>query len=80
ELSSTARDVADNAQRAEQSAMEANDIIQLSHGTLKNSTDTTEEISESISETQTVVNLLREHSERISSVVEVIKNISEQTN
>ncbi|WP_422641318.1 methyl-accepting chemotaxis protein [Vibrio splendidus] len=60
--------------------MEANDIIQLSHGTLKNSTDTTEEISESISETQTVVNLLREHSERISSVVEVIKNISEQTN
>ncbi|MDE1312710.1 methyl-accepting chemotaxis protein, partial [Vibrio aestuarianus] len=80
ELSSTARDVADNAQKAEQSAMEANEIIQQSQSTLKNSTDTTEEISQSISETQTIVNLLREHSERISSVVDVIKNISEQTN
>ncbi|MFA0012239.1 methyl-accepting chemotaxis protein [Vibrio lentus] len=80
ELSSTARDVADNAQRAEQSAMEANEIIQQSQSTLKNSTDTTEEISQSISETQTIVNLLREHSERISSVVDVINNISEQTN
>ena len=80
ELSSTAKDVADNAQRAEQSAMEANEIIQQSQSTLKNSTDTTEEISQSISKTQTIVNLLREHSERISSVVDVINNISEQTN
>lgn len=80
ELSSTARDVADNAQRAEQSAMEANEIIQQSQGTLKDSTDITEKISQSISETQTIVNLLREHSERISSVVDVINNISEQTN
>jgi methyl-accepting chemotaxis protein len=80
ELSSTAKDVADNAQRAEKSAMEANEIIQQSQSTLKNSTDTTEEISQSISETQTIVNLLREHSERISSVVGVINNISEQTN
>ena len=80
ELSSTARDVADNAQRAEQSAMEANEIIQQSQSTLKNSTATTEEISQSISETQAIVNLLREHSGRISSVVDVINNISEQTN
>ncbi|MFA0001353.1 methyl-accepting chemotaxis protein [Vibrio lentus] len=80
ELSSTARDVADNAQRAEQSATEANEIIQQSQSSLKNSTDTTEEISQSISETQTIVHLLRDHSERISSVVDVINNISEQTN
>lgn len=80
ELSSTARDVADNAQRAEQSAMEANDIIQISQDALKNSTDTTEQISKSISETQAIVSLLREHSDRISSVVDVINNISEQTN
>ncbi|PMO00889.1 MULTISPECIES: methyl-accepting chemotaxis protein [Vibrio] len=80
ELSSTARDVADNAQSAEQSAIEANEIIKLSQGSLKNSTDATEKISKSISETQVVVNLLREHSERISSVVDVINNISDQTN
>ncbi|MFA0517505.1 methyl-accepting chemotaxis protein, partial [Vibrio sp. 10N.222.55.E8] len=80
ELSSTARDVADNAQRAERSAMEATDIIQISQSALKNSTDITEQISNSISETQTIVSLLREHSERISSVVDVINNISEQTN
>ena len=80
ELSSTARDVAANAQRAEQSAIEANEIIQQSQGALKNSTDTTEKISKSISEAQVMVNLLREHSERISSVVEVINSVSEQTN
>ena len=80
ELSSTARDVADNAQRAEQSAMEADDIIQISQGALKNSTETTKQIAQSISETQAVVSLLREHSGRISSVVDVINSISEQTN
>jgi methyl-accepting chemotaxis protein len=80
ELSSTARDVADNALRAEQSAMEANEIIQQSQVSLKDSTDTTEKIAQSISETQTIVNLLRDHSESISSVVDVINNISEQTN
>ncbi|WP_375320922.1 methyl-accepting chemotaxis protein [Aliivibrio logei] len=80
EISLTARDVADNAQRAEQLAMEANDIIQVSQSSLKNSTDTTEQISKSISETQTIVSLLRDHSESISSVVDVINNISEQTN
>ena len=80
ELSSTARDVADNAQRAEQSAMEAHEIIQQSQGVLKDSIDTTDKISQSISETQTIVNLLRDHSERISSVVDVINNISDQTN
>jgi methyl-accepting chemotaxis protein len=80
ELSSTARDVADNAQRAEQSAMEANDIIQQSQSSLKNSTETTKQIAQSISETQIVVNLLKEHSDKISTVVDVIKNISEQTN
>ena len=80
ELSSAARDVADNAQRAEQSALEANEIIQQSQSALKNSTETTGKVSQSISETQTIVNLLRDHSESISSVVDVINNISEQTN
>ncbi|OEF86621.1 chemotaxis protein [Vibrio splendidus 12E03] len=80
ELSSTARDVADNAQRAEQSAMEANEVIQQSQSSLEDSIATTKKISQSISETQMVVNVLREHSERISSVVDVINSISEQTN
>ena len=80
ELSSTARDVADHAQRAEQFTIETSDIIHISQGALKNSTNTVELISKSISETQTIVSLLREHSERISSVVDVINNISEQTN
>ena len=79
-LSSAARDVADNAQKAEQSALDANEIIQQSQSTLRDSTETTEKISQSISETQAIVNLLREQSERISSVVDVINNISEQTN
>lgn len=80
ELSSSAKDVAENAQRAEQSAIQARSIIQSSHVALKNSTKTTSLISQSIIETQTVVNLLREYCERISTVVVVINNISEQIN
>ncbi len=80
QLSSTASDVADNALRAEQAATEANEVILSSQSTLQNSTKTTEQISQSIMETQSIVNVLREHSEHISGVVDVINNISEQTN
>lgn len=72
--------MADNAQRAEQATQDANDVILASQSVLQTSTETTERISESIIEAQVIVNHLREHSEQISSVVDVINNISEQTN
>jgi methyl-accepting chemotaxis protein len=44
------------------------------------SNHTTKEVNESIHDAQKIVNTLREHSEKISSVVDVINSISEQTN
>ena len=80
ELASTASDVADNAQKAELAAQEANEVILSGQYTLNHSTQTTESVSNSIIEAQKIVINLREHSEKISSVVDVITNISEQTN
>ncbi|MCC4790302.1 MULTISPECIES: methyl-accepting chemotaxis protein [Vibrio] len=80
EMASTANDVATNAMKAEEAAMEANSVIESSQSILMNSTQTTEKISNSILEAKNLVNHLREHSETISSVVDVINSISEQTN
>lgn len=80
ELSSTASDVAVNAVRAEESVSEASDIIAISNEVLQKSSATTARVSESIYEARSIVNELRDHSEKISSVVDVINGISEQTN
>ena len=80
ELSSTANDVAINAARAEEAVSEATAIISSSQEVLMKSNQTTKEVNESIHEAQKIVNTLREHAEKISSVVEVINGISEQTN
>ncbi|MFA0000457.1 methyl-accepting chemotaxis protein [Vibrio sp. 10N.261.46.A3] len=80
ELSSTAKDVATHAQQAERAAIEANEVVQSGRDALESAIEITEKISISILDTQEVVNLLRDYSEQISSVVDVIDNISEQTN
>lgn len=80
ELSSTASDVATNAASAEQATSVASDVILSSLEILTDSNTTTNEVSKSIQEAKAIVNQLRQHSESISSVVEVINNISEQTN
>ncbi|ASA54899.1 methyl-accepting chemotaxis protein [Vibrio gazogenes] len=80
ELASTAHDVATNAIKAEEAAAQANHIIGASQSILINSTQTTEEISTSIRDAKDIVNRLKEYSENINTVVEVINSISEQTN
>ncbi len=80
ELSSTASDVAVNAVRAEESVSEASSIIATSNEVLQKSNTTTKRVSESIYEARSIVNELREYSDKISSVVDVINGISEQTN
>ncbi|EOG9061917.1 methyl-accepting chemotaxis protein [Vibrio fluvialis] len=80
ELASTAADVSENAAKAEDSVSEASDIITTSNEVLQKSNATTVRVSESIYEARSIVNDLREHSDKISSVVDVINNISEQTN
>ncbi|WED27194.1 methyl-accepting chemotaxis protein [Vibrio sp. DW001] len=80
ELSSTASDVALNAARAEEAVSDATEIILSSQDVLMKSNHTTKEVNESVHDAQKIVNTLREHSEKISSVVDVINSISEQTN
>ncbi|MGB7997899.1 MAG: methyl-accepting chemotaxis protein, partial [Photobacterium halotolerans] len=80
ELSSTASDVARNAHSAETAAIEAITIINASSSTLQRSDSIAESVSDSMKESARIINELREHSEKISSVVDVINSISEQTN
>ncbi|MEL6116407.1 methyl-accepting chemotaxis protein [Photobacterium sp. SP02] len=80
ELSSTASDVAHNAHSAETAAIEAITIINASSSTLQRSDSIAESVSDSMKESARIINELREHSEKISSVVDVINSISEQTN
>ncbi|MCM0150033.1 methyl-accepting chemotaxis protein [Photobacterium galatheae] len=80
ELSVTASEVAQNAQAAESAATVANQVIEASHGTLQRSDIIATQVGESMSEAVVMINELRMHSEKISSVVDVINLISEQTN
>jgi toxin co-regulated pilus biosynthesis protein I len=59
---------------------EASSIIATSNEVLQKSNTTTKRVSESIYEARSIVNELREYSDKISSVVDVINGISEQTN
>jgi methyl-accepting chemotaxis protein len=80
ELSSTATDVADSAQKAEQAAKDASNTISDSRLVIEKSRKTTTLITDSILESQKTINELREHTENINSVIDVINTISEQTN
>lgn len=80
ELASTASDVASNAVNAEEATTEAEAIIKSGLEMITDFSQATEEMSASTIEAKQLVNELRAHSENISSVVEVITNISEQTN
>jgi len=80
ELSATAGDVAENAQEAETSTTAGMEAIELSTETLKRSEDISLRVRKSMDKSVELVNTLRQHAESISSVVEVINNISEQTN
>ncbi|RQW62736.1 methyl-accepting chemotaxis protein [Vibrio viridaestus] len=80
ELSATAGDVAQNAQEAESSTTISMEVIESSTQTLRRSEEISARVSESMGKSAELVNELRLHAESISSVVEVINNISEQTN
>ncbi len=80
ELSATAGDVAQHAQEAESSTSQSMEVIEASGATLNRFNDISARVNESITESVELVNTLRNYAENISSVVEVINNISEQTN
>ncbi|WP_330961296.1 methyl-accepting chemotaxis protein [Photobacterium sp. 53610] len=80
ELSSTASDVAQNAQLADSATGTAISIITDSTSTLQRSDHIAERVGSTITESATIINDLKLHSDNISSVVEVINSISDQTN
>ncbi|MCE0495305.1 methyl-accepting chemotaxis protein [Vibrio salinus] len=80
ELSATAEDVAHHAQEAESSTSSGMEVIESSTGTLTRSEEISLRVTDSMAKSVELVNVLRQHAENISSVVDVINNISEQTN
>ncbi|USH01659.1 methyl-accepting chemotaxis protein [Grimontia kaedaensis] len=80
ELSSTADNVSDNAVNADHAARQTDELAAQGLAVFEQSTQAAVQMAESIENTASVVTTLREQSERISHVVEVIRGISEQTN
>lgn len=80
ELSSTANEVSLNANNAEEAAGQASNNVTESKSALAASDKIANTIANSVTETTQIVNQLHGYSIEIGSVVEVINNISEQTN
>ncbi|XSO02513.1 toxin-coregulated pilus methyl-accepting chemotaxis protein TcpI [Vibrio cholerae] len=80
QLSCTSFDVMQQAQSAELNAETAQKLIAESHDIIDSSSKQTEMVTLSIHESQQIINQLREFSDNISSVTDVINNISNQTN
>lgn len=80
ELSSTADNVSDNAQVADSTAREANQLASSGLDIFAESTQASEQMGNALNEAAQVVLTLKEQSEQISDVIEVIRGVSEQTN
>ncbi|WP_064606878.1 methyl-accepting chemotaxis protein [Photobacterium sp. J15] len=80
ELSSTAAEVSTNAASAEDAAGVAIQNVADGQQALQRSDDISAQIDSSVKESTEIVNQLREYSNEIGTVVDVITGISEQTN
>lgn len=80
ELASTANNVSDNAQMADSTAREAEQLAQSALSTFNESSMASEQMSAALNDAAVVVTRLKEQSEQINNVIEVISGISEQTN
>ncbi|RYU66180.1 methyl-accepting chemotaxis protein [Aliivibrio finisterrensis] len=80
ELSSTADNVSDNALSADQTARDTNELARSGLDIFTQSNKASEDMANSLTDAAVVVNRLKEQSEQINNVVEVIRGVSEQTN
>ncbi|NOI65499.1 methyl-accepting chemotaxis protein [Vibrio sp. 99-8-1] len=80
ELSSTSLEVSDNAAIAEQKNRQAQHEVMEGIATLQQNILLSNEINQSVNDTATLIEELREFSMEIGSVTEVVDSISEQTN
>lgn len=80
ELSSSLSDVARNAQGSVDSAKETNDITQQATRSVSDTKKIVEELATSLENIQNKAHEMRNHNEKVHSVIEVISGIAEQTN
>ncbi|HAS3379465.1 TPA: methyl-accepting chemotaxis protein [Vibrio cholerae] len=80
QLQSTAQSVTDHAHSADGAAQQANQLASQSLRMFEESHRATAKMADQLTEAAQVVNQLKEQSERICNVTEVIRSISEQTN
>ncbi|RJX68951.1 methyl-accepting chemotaxis protein [Vibrio sinensis] len=80
ELSSTADNVSDNAQLADTTASDTDQLAQTALATFTESAQASEQMNGALSHAADVVLHLKTQSEQINAVVEVIRNVSDQTN
>ena len=80
ELSSTADNVSDNATAADSTARQADELAKAGLDVFAQSADASEQMGTALSDAAVVVGKLKEQSEQINDVIEVIRGVSEQTN
>lgn len=80
ELAASAVDVANSAQQAELVTTSAISVVNVSMETLRRDEMIADKMNKSMLDSLDIVNKLKTHSEKISSVIDVIRSISDQTN
>ncbi|EHB5527433.1 methyl-accepting chemotaxis protein [Vibrio cholerae] len=80
ELASTADNVSDNASSADATAREADELAKSGLTIFKESSQASEQMALALNDAARVVLRLKEQSEQISNVIEVIRGVSDQTN
>tara|TARA_R100000306_G_scaffold62590_2_gene74959 strand:- start:48135 stop:49871 length:1737 start_codon:yes stop_codon:yes gene_type:complete len=80
ELSSSLADVADGAQASVSAASEANGATQKATQVVSKTRSSVEQLAGSLAQIQQQVHDMRDHNEKVHSVLEVIQGIAEQTN
>ncbi|HAS3594085.1 TPA: methyl-accepting chemotaxis protein [Vibrio cholerae] len=80
ELASTADNVSDNASSADATAREADELAKSGLAIFKESSQASEQMALALNDAACVVLRLKEQSEQISNVIEVIRGVSDQTN
>ncbi|BAP79396.1 methyl-accepting chemotaxis protein [Pseudomonas sp. MT-1] len=80
EMTATVQDVARNAEAAAHSASSADIQAQQGHSVVRQTIGRIEELARSVSESAESIERLKHHSAGIGNVLDVIKNVADQTN
>lgn len=80
EMTATVHEVANNAGMTSKTAMEANKEAMEEASIVRETVATMEEMTNGVNHTADVIGILGQHSDNIGTVLEVIKNVAEQTN